>query len=415
MVRLMSLSKRRWSAQNFFRYGPVILCCLAPVLPHASSRSQVKHPREEYRVRPSEARVITVDRQEPPLPSAVAGVVESLRRARKVTSIGVDAGDRHEMLGGIEAPTFGPLDYLFVLDDSFNELRAYSSRTGRFANTVGGTGQGPGEFLSPLSIAADWDRSLLYVGDATRQLHIFSIPEYTQGAHFTYRDSLTIGVLPKGVCVADDHLVVHGMKLAASQTADPRNIGAPILHFVSTDGIYDSFGSIYEAPNAIINAQIYDGPIACSTARDRILHAPRIVLGEVWGYAFDGTPRWIVELAEFTPRRLESLASGGTYFGPVLPGLNQIDSVVLIDMNYLLVQEMTVKIDDLGPRRAGFHSYLIDVDSGDAYYIGADLPWIRAAHDNLYLSVQEEPYPRITVWQRTHPGEVGSQTEVSDE
>jgi len=365
--------------------------------------NQVEHPREDYRIRPDSVEVEVVRRQKGDLPQDAARVIERLHGARAVARIGVEAGPREQMLGGVKDVALGPADLIYVLDDEFMELRAYSSTTGDFVARISGPGQGPGEFASPLSLAVDWSRKLLYVGDASRKLHVFDITQPGGAEKFPYRQSVPVDVLPKDLCLVEDRLVVHGMKLESRTITDHRNVGASILHLLYGERLEKSFGSVYEAPNPIINRQVYDGAITCSAGAQRIVHAPEIVLGEVWGYDLRGNALWIAELEDFVPRKLESLPSGATMFGPPFSNLNEIESVVLVAPDHVLVQEATMRVDDLGVRREEIHSYLLEMETGSAAYVGSDLPWIRTAHRGTYASVRDEPYPHIVVWKQRDP------------
>ncbi|MFQ5742675.1 MAG: 6-bladed beta-propeller [Acidobacteriota bacterium] len=360
--------------------------------------AQTIHPRTEYRSRPPGTPVIYVDKTARSLTDEQRRVFGQLSNARLLARIGVQEGPAHEMFGEIRSVVLDDEGHIYVLDSAFEEIRVFST-DGRFIQSVGGPGQGPGEFVKPMALAVDRGRNLLYVGDLSRRLHLFSLTGKDDRRSIEYDRSIRLEMTPEDICLTEDELVLHGMRLANPERAgDPANVGARILHVANLSGeVRASFGSVYESPNSIVNYQVYEGWVACDSNRKLVFLAPKSLLAEIRAYELDGRSRWITAIRDFIPIHLEDLPNGSRMRLPA-GGWNRIGALTPVTDDYLLVQESLV-VSNQGQRVVKIHSFLVSMANGAAVYVGETLPRILAANKAHYATVRDEPYPELTVWE----------------
>jgi len=119
-------------------------------------------------------------------------------------SIGVESGDDRYIFGNIGGVCYLENGAIAVADRIFNSVRVYSA-DGEYLNVINGTGNGPGEFSSPLQIAT-WNEGFVVSSNMNSKLLFYnSSSRFVKEAHFsnirpgcpvniqTVNDSLYIG------------------------------------------------------------------------------------------------------------------------------------------------------------------------------------------------------------------------------
>ncbi|MFC1493328.1 NHL repeat-containing protein [candidate division KSB1 bacterium] len=117
--------------------------------------------------------------------------VEEISGIKHVHNLSTIIGENHNIvlefanrIGVIEGGTeeyqlFHPRDALidsrdniYILDTGNNRIQKYD-RDGKFLLTIGGYGQGPGEFISPQSFCIDSQDNLYVVNAGQKAIHVF--------------------------------------------------------------------------------------------------------------------------------------------------------------------------------------------------------------------------------------------------
>jgi hypothetical protein len=285
------------------------------------------------------------------------------------------------MFGTIEDVAVGPDDGLYVLDGRNNEVRVFS-RDGRFLFSVGSPGRGPGELATPVSLAIDGNGTL-YVADWVA-LHEFRPSRGRLG----YHRSTSYSFFPQDICLLRGAVYVHGLSRDT----------LPAVHLVADGSVVRSFGRIYAAPPGILTIHTSPSLIACSPDPRVIAIAPKSIIGEIHGYLADGTPRWIVVLDDYRP--LDAIETGGGLWSRVPhSGAHVFGSLVSVGPNLLLAQIHRIRrLEGRAIEILSVHSLLIDAATGRVRPLGTRLPRVLAVGDGFFVSTEDDPYPRLQVY-----------------
>jgi hypothetical protein len=227
-----------------------------------------------------------------------------------------------DALGGADAVLALPDGRRLVLDQQANIVRIVSP-TGSQVGVVGRPGRGPGDFFNPLSMALDASGNL-YVGDLTRRLQRFR----PDGSGFVLDTVINTTVSPRGLCVIDSLIVVHGVDMT-----DPSVIWLYDLH----GKLLRSFGSAYRSPLAILNYQYGSGRIACLIGARRIAYLSG-GMPELRIFTPEGKTERLMVIADFRPGTAIEMPNAG-YRSEVPPGGQSDDVKSLVAMpDGLLIQ-----------------------------------------------------------------------------
>lgn len=100
-----------------------------------------------------------------------------------VTEIGVELGDSNYVFGAIEDVAFLADGRIAVLDATRKRVMVYSPE-GDFLGSFGGTGEAPGEFLNPRSLAGLHDGRIAVSDPFSREVELFN-PDLTHAETIT--------------------------------------------------------------------------------------------------------------------------------------------------------------------------------------------------------------------------------------
>lgn len=129
----------------------------------AFERSE-KHPASRYLRRTQEPRPVDATQSHEPILAALE---------RRV-SVGALREPPEVVFGRIKDVATDEMGRLFLLDDRFGEVRVFDKH-GNWHATIGRSGEGPGEFASPQSVAVAGHQ--VYVGTMHREVHVFRLQE----------------------------------------------------------------------------------------------------------------------------------------------------------------------------------------------------------------------------------------------
>lgn len=344
--------------------------------PAVAPPPQEVHPQPQYLVRPEGVVVHELGTSTEPLPTEVHG----LRAAKRIATSGAPGdpeGVFYSEIGDatISEPRAGNEQRFFVLDSGMNEVRVVT-KAGRTSGVVGRPGQGPGEFLAPVSLGLSPESTVLFVGDRGSGIHVFRM----EGGSGRYQKTIRLeGTVPESICGTSAGMIVS--------SRDVRDIG--VVRAYGPDGsLLSSFGTLYKSPNAVVNDRLSAASLACGDDGSVLLAATD--LGEIRAFAPGGELRWIIEAASFETFPVTSV--GNTRVRLSRPesgqGFQQLDSIAFLTDSTAIVQIKRWVVDGRAMITESIDSFAIDVDTGDSWAIGSELPQIRAIRAP-YVAMEE--------------------------
>lgn len=228
---------------------------------------------------------------------------------REMEQLGVMEGSSLLQFGEIGDAIRDSDGNLLVLDGQASELRWFRNETGRIVaesgRLIGGAGLGPGEFQSPLALAAG-STGLVGVFDSGGRVHLF-IPD-DQGLRHLRSLQLRMDILD--ACILGDRLILAGYH------AD--HPGA--LHVFTDAGDWvRSFGLFYESNNRWVREALHRAEVACLEEAGEVLVAPSF-LPEIRKYKVSGSLVWWIALEGLAPILIVETRGGRVGIGPPVGG-----------------------------------------------------------------------------------------------
>lgn len=377
--------------------APLLLILLLVLLPAACEPGEagrdgvVEHPiPDSLATHPDQAVVVPAD-PDAPAPEAARAFGSLLLGHTVLQTIGVEDGPDEYVLGDIADARLLPDGTVGVVDRQAAEVRFYDP-AGSHLSSLGGPGEGPGEFSHP-SLLLVPSPARLWVMDPPRGIHRFS-----PGAEgWEFQDRLTLEGRPGHGCTSAGGVVVH-MGLP-SPDAEP----GPVLHRLDGDGqSVDAFALPYRYDYWLVRERMNQGVIACPEGDTTILGLTAMNRVEaysanegrlLWHATFEGMA---VPPVEERPRPEGEPGVGlQRPDGPVVHTLTGVTAVA--DAPVVVVQFARQSVEDLeaGVARPSFETFVLDVHAGEGTYLGDTLPRILWAGGDRALFASADPYPRI--------------------
>lgn len=366
----------------------VVLCAVAAAAVGCHSPKGIQHPIASLLARPANP-TGRISLEKP--------VSTSTAFAREMERLLVDSSAIS--LGALESPTsqvFGEVTTVgtdgdgrvYILDAKASEVRIFG-RDGQFLETVGRPGHGPGEFVHAQSLMVD-SSGQLFVGDTKRHLHVFD--RGPDGMRFSR--VMDIPVSAQDMCLIGDRLFVHGLAREDNHVIHELDRSGHLIH---------SFGTVYHSKNPVVTEFISTGRLACDEAAGLVLFAPMGGVGEVHGYALDGTLVWLTVIDDFRPITITEVPRG---FGVVRPenGFHLVRALTPLSGGRILLQ---ISFSTRASYEEGFtylklQTYLLDVHSGEGSYLGDSFPAVISSRSTSTVSIEEDPYPRLRIQLSAH-------------
>lgn len=207
-------------------------------------------------------------------------------------AIGVYDGSPSEMFGSIDDVEIDYRDYAFVVDSPSKEIGVFDY-DGAHVSTIGGPGEGPGEFPSPLQNVLITSRATVVAVLSGQKAHVF---DRTSDTSFAFRSSfIRDGFVGFGGCTMNDHLYL----LAVIPERDG------MIHKHTTDGaIVSTIGALYKSDNMqIVRHLSTKARLACSAKYNVIAYLMNYS-PVLTGYHETGQLAWRVSFADFAPMKV---------------------------------------------------------------------------------------------------------------
>ena len=273
---------------------------------------------------------------------------------------------------------------VLVLDGAAQEVRVFDL-DGRHLETFGGIGDGPTEFRRANSIELIGDRTLIVSSQGFKQFKAFQKTD-------TGWNLDRIGELPM---VTTDMCAMSDARLFLAGFTEDENV---LVHELVDDNVATSFVEGYRADHWFLRYYMSKGLVGCLEEPARVAFAyelmPTVRLFTPGG----DTPLWTSYIEDFIqPPVIQRTGNDGrTGMRRGSPTVEDgVASLHGILPGYLLLQ---VGRFDTKRRTLDVRSYLIDADSGAGAYVeGSMIPPILSVFPGGFVTMFEDPYPRLEV------------------
>jgi 6-bladed beta-propeller len=311
---------------------------------------------------------------------AFAGKIEALD---SVLTIGVFDGPDEYIFARITDVDMDNQGNYVVADSRSREVRVYD-RSGKFKQTVGSAGEGPGEFGYPTLIAFD-RAGLLYVEDGRLRLQRFR----NMGNGYEYHDQLRFELRVEDLCIMRDTIYVQGWRRGESP-AD-----SAIHKYTLTGEHVQSFGQVYAHDDAFFVENYTRGRLSCIESLNAVAYVPRQSPGQVRLYQSTGTLSWITTLPETQGVVLSITERGPTVTWPET-GVHGWLTLSHVDGRTVLMQRSFAIVGE--PDAYRLESYVFDGRTGYGRFLGDTLPQMTFVGDAEAVSVRRDPFPALVIY-----------------
>ncbi len=228
--------------------------CLAACLfgsLRSDTQAQVVHPTPENMPARGELADYIAATDPGPDDAGLQALAEWLSGATEVMRLGVLEGEIHEMVGFVRDVAANSHGDIFVLDSQSRRVLVHGSE-GNYKRSIGGPGEGPGEFMDPAAVEID-SQDRVIVADRMSGVTVFE-PVDTS---FTVAATVPLPFSPGGVCAE------NGLIYATGVSGD--SVNGNVHAYAYTGEHIRSFGKLYVSDNS--SARINVVQWACGVPR----------------------------------------------------------------------------------------------------------------------------------------------------
>jgi hypothetical protein len=321
-------------------------------------------------------------------PTLAAQVIDPA--ARPSLELGALDSPAHQVFGRIADVSFDWSGGLFVLDGQARELRWFGA-DGELLARAGRSGQGPGEFLSPVAVAIGREGEVAVLDAQQARVSWFTARE---GALIPSGDS-------RVVVGAFDFCVVGSAVLVLAHSPE----GDGIVFVTNRDGVVErSFGTrppmnpraTSGLPQRIVESLSVRGRIACDPGAERfvLIHEQ---LPIVRAFSLSGEVLWETELQDYHP--VHWVTNGGIRMSPdpasgtahtTLEATLTDDGLVVVTLH-----------EGGGTEPAGrLERRVLRADNGEEIERAPSAGTVRHARLGRIVMDVQLPWPRLLVYDR---------------
>ena len=298
--------------------------------------------------------------------------------------IGVLRGNAMHLFGRIADVAADARGNVFVLDDRFNELRAFDS-TGRFLARTGRSGQRAGEFTVPSAITVLPTGRVAVIDEANQRLSLYQL----------LPDSLELITslrVPRGgsaVCALGSDFVVHSF-------VD----GKVLRRFTIQGRLVESFGRpLTRSPLPAAQHSEASGPIVCVPDSNIVVYTSRFSPTLAAIHA-DGRVVWESTLRNFTEPTLTPAGGRMRFSIPAAGHYHRVRSVFLVAPTIVAVQlaRMGPSPRATGDELVGVETRYLSLDTGAELGAQDDLPLLSVMVGSRAYGARPDSFPLARVY-----------------
>ncbi len=328
-----------------------------------------------------------VSRQSGMLPSReLVQVTERLTSPAIASTIGVLDGPDEEVIGLVDDVTLDQRGHTIIADGQRRDVRVYDP-SGQYVQTIGGAGEGPGEFRAPHVLAFDSD-GVLYVEDRSLRIQRFRLGD----GGYEYAGQIRLEMSVADLCIMRDTMYVQGRRLGSG-------IADSVIHKVSLDGeLLESFGEVFTHSAEGVVENHHRGYLACLEALDAIAFMPYQLPAELRLYNASGSVRWITTFPNIRAILIEARPSGGVAQTIPEDGFHILETLSVLDSGHLLVQLAMYTREQQYSTRIPVRreSYVVSVETGRGGFLSDSLGAITIERGRI-VQILHDPFPQIVV------------------
>jgi hypothetical protein len=373
--------------------GLVAHLCLFAVI-QANAQGTIVHPNSENLKAP--ANVIRVSRSDTVSGSAALdALARRLRLARPVDSIGTLDGALGTVLGTVDDVALDSAGRVLVLDMAFRMIRAFTP-SGKPEFTVGGAGDGPVEFRTPIALWAAPDGAIVVV-DVVHGAKWIALDRQRRP---TLARRLPLVGAARGACVIADQLVIISPAMAPA-SGSVRAEETILRVYALSSGQHRSFGEPYRTTNPIVRLILSEGVVGC--ADDGTIITALSWLPFVHGYRRDGSLMWTAQLVDFqngrTLERNDARGRPTVGLDPEDPRSSFTRKMTQLGGGFHAVQVGLITKETLrdGSLYTSVDTYVFETRTGKAVFVSSRLPLLGAAKGTSLYGFVNNPFPRVQV------------------
>lgn len=282
-------------------------------------------------------------------------------------TLGTEYGEEHQVFGRIDDVVTDRRGRIFILDGQQQKIRVFD-KAGKYIQSIGRKGNGPGEFEIAKSMAV-YNDSLLYVNNGYRieEFDVFSDSiKYIRTISFEERFG--------SICILGKKLFVHkDITIDQSQSKNSDRGFKTILSYkVPVFEEIDSFGTSYISDNPMVVDRLSSGKITCSEPSETvILTYSRVPI--IQGFsANDGTFIWQSEFSNLKHYQVVETTVGGmpriSYTNPSGNVVENLTVPIDMDEGYNLLQVISfISGDDPYDIEQKVDSYILNTSDGKVH------------------------------------------------
>ncbi|MEX0944136.1 MAG: 6-bladed beta-propeller [Balneolaceae bacterium] len=308
-------------------------------------------------------------------------IKDQLRNIEEYTSIGNFEGKGQEMFGRIEDVAIDSRNRIFLLD-SGRQIVGVFTVEGEYLATLGGRGQGPGEFERALSMTKVKDQWLL-VGN------VFRIEAFDISGEIEFKESVQLQRPVNDLCAIGDTLYVHSIGFTDDDEVSEENYRHMIHAYSlqSFDHLY-SFGQSYKSTNPFVIDRMSIGSLGCNEASNMVVFAFER-MNVIQGYSADnGSLEWVTRIDDFNlPAITESIRDGRPAMSYGIPQSGIMDIIsapVAFDKEYMILQVLRSTPGSATNRM--YHTFVLNSANGTGSYLSDEIPEISDYFNNYIVS-----------------------------
>jgi len=312
-------------------------------------------------------------------------------RAQRV--FGREKGSELEAYGDVASAEILSTGHVVLLDRRDRLIRVVDESDVGVA--AGGLGQGPGEFVEPITLFSH--RDSLFVLDRARAVHVFAMPE---GSKPAYARTVRLPFEAEDACRTSRGLLVLAPPITSGATGSPElNPAGASLHRLDGDGlVLESFHVPYRSTSPAVVQSLYAGRMLCSPA-DGTITVAYSSLGEVHHLSADGDVRWITRLPNHSYPPLREDPNGTV--GPsadVRGAIDQVRHIARYGDSLLVVSVTSTAVFEPGrptTTRLGVMRRLDGAFLG--YYTDETVAGLIYGDSEQFLLYRDSPHPAVTL------------------
>jgi len=305
-------------------------------------------------------------------------IINKLRNIEGYASIG---NSDEEMFGRIEDVAIDSRNRIFLLDSGRQIVGVYTVE-GEYLATLGGRGQGPGEFERAQSMTTIDDQWLL-VGNTFR-IEVFDI-----SGEIEFKESVQLQRPVNDLCVIGDTLYVHSTGFTDEDEVSGENFRQMIHAYslLSFDHLF-SFGQSYRSTNPMAIDRMSSGTLSCNEVSSVVVFAFER-MNVIQGYsAENGSLQWVTRIDDFNlPAITQTIRDGRptmSYGMPESGIMDIISTPVKFDKEFMTLQILRSPLDAPDDRR--YHTFVLNSKNGTGSYLSNEIPEISDYFNGYIVS-----------------------------